>query len=195
MKRILTAAAAITLLAACNCEHKDNTAMKETTLEAIGTENCFDLIGKQWMLITAGTKDSFNTMTASWGGFGILWNKDVATIYVRPSRYTHDFIENNGTLTLSFFPEEYRKALQICGSRSGRDCDKVAEAGLTPLELESGDMTFAEARLVLQCRKLFKTEMSEENFIDKDVFGKWYGADEGAPHTVYILEIEKVLSR
>lgn len=195
MRMALIAAAAVAMMTACNCEKKDTGVMKETTIETIAEENVFDLVGKQWMLITAGTKDSFNTMTASWGGLGILWNKNVATIYVRPSRYTHDFIENNGTLTLSFFPEECRKALQICGSRSGRDCDKVAEAGLTPVELEGGDMTFAEARLVLQCRKLFKTEMSEDNFIDKETFGKWYGADEGAPHTIYILEIEKVFSK
>lgn len=173
----------------------DNTKasdMKKVELSVLGQENPFELIGNEWMLITAGTKDSFNTMTASWGGFGILWSKNVATIYVRPSRYTHDFIENADRLSLSFFPGECRKALQICGSRSGRDCDKVAEAGLKPVELESGVMTFSEARLVLECRKLYKSEMVEENFIDKGIFQKWYNPEDGAPHTIYILEIENI---
>ena len=169
----------------------DNT-MKETDISAVGALDEFKLIGRDWMLVTAGTGESFNTMTASWGGLGILWNKNVATIYVRPSRYTHDFIEREDRLTLSFYPEECRKALQICGSRSGRDCDKVAEAGLSPVELPGGAVTFAQARLTLECRKLFKTEMSEENFADKDIFHQWYNPEEGAPHTIYILEIEKV---
>jgi len=132
-------------------------------------------------------------MTASWGSFGILWGKNVATIYIRPSRYTHDFIEANERLTLSFFTEEYREALQICGSVSGRDCDKVSEAGLTPVFLENGAVTFEEARLVVECRKLFKTEMTEENFIDDSIYEQWYsGPEEGAPHTIYILEIEQI---
>ena len=166
--------------------------MKESAISALSTLDEFKLIGQDWMLITAGTINSFNTMTASWGGLGVLWNKNVATIYVRPSRYTHEFIEKNDRLTLSFFPESCRPALQVCGSRSGRDCDKVAQAGLHQLELPSGAITFSEARLVLECRKLFKTEMEEENFCDKDIFEKWYSVDEGAPHTIYILEIEKV---
>lgn len=171
-----------------------NDNMKESDISVLGAKDQFDLIGKQWMLVTAGTKESFNTMTASWGGLGILWNKNVATIYIRPSRYTHDFIEKSDKLTLSFYPEEYRKALQICGSKSGRDCDKVAEAGLTPVELEDGAVTFREARMTLVCRKLFRTEMEEDNFVDKGIFGQWYSnPEEGGAHTIYILEIEKVL--
>lgn len=164
--------------------------MKQSSLEVLGKENPFDLIGQQWMLITAGNKDSFNTMTASWGGLGYLWNKPVAFIFVRPERYTHDFIESGGKITLSFYPESCRKALQICGTRSGRDCDKASEAGLTPVELDGGAMTFGEARLTLECRKLFKSDMKEEEFFDKELFGKWYGGQ--GLHSVYVLEIEKV---
>lgn len=189
----------LTAMLFCSCgqrraaeETTNNHTMKETDISALSSLDEFKLIGRDWMLITAGTSDSFNTMTASWGGLGILWNKNVATVYVRPSRYTHDFIEKSDRLTLSFFPENCRVALQVCGSRSGRDCDKVAEAGLHPVALESGAMTFSEARLVLDCRKLFKTEMTEENFCDAKVFSQWYNADDGAPHTIYILEIEKV---
>ena len=199
--RLLSVATLVIALAAqCgnggnNSNYDNNIKMKKVDISVLGEENPFELIGQDWMLVTAGDKDSFNTMTASWGGFGILWNKNVATIYSRPSRYTHDFIEKSDRVTLSFYPEECRRALQICGTKSGRDCDKVAEAGLTPVELESGAMTFSQSRLTLECRKLFKTEMAEENFVDKSIFGDWYGdAADGAPHTIYILEIENIFT-
>lgn len=164
--------------------------MTELDLSVLGKENPFELIGRQWMLITAGDKESFNTMTASWGGLGWLWNKPVAFIFVRPERYTHGFLESSGKVTLSFFPESCRKALQICGTKSGRNCDKVAEAGLTPVCLESGAVTFAQARMTLECRKLLRTDMKEADFIDREVFGQWY-SDAGL-HSVYMLEIEKL---
>ena len=105
--------------------------MKETDILEIN-ENAVKLIGKEWMLITAGNMENYNTMTASWGNIGFLWGKPVATIYVRPQRYTLEYIEREECFTLSFFPEQYRKALNICGTKSGRDTDKVKEAGLTP---------------------------------------------------------------
>lgn len=167
--------------------------MKEVSLEILGQKNQFDLIGKEWMLITAGTKDSLNTMTASWGGLGWLWNKPVAFIFVRPERYTHNFIEQNERLTLSFYPESCRGALQICGTKSGRNCNKISMAGLTPVELEDGVMTFEQANLTLLCRKLFKADMQECNFIDKSVL-KWYGDGKGGLHTVYVVEIEHLFA-
>jgi len=166
--------------------------MTETTIQTLEKENIIDLIGKQWMLVTAGDKDNFNTMTASWGAVGELWNKPVAIIFIRPERYTHDFIEKNDRVTLSFFAEDYRKALQICGSKSGRDINKAKETGLTPIQTESGAVSFEQARLTLDCRKLFKTEMTEDNFLDKTPLERWYGEGKGNLHTVYILEIEKV---
>lgn len=170
--------------------------MKKQDISLLEKEGVFDLIGKQWMLITAGDTSKFNTMTASWGGLGWLWNKPVAFIFVRPERYTHGFIEQNDRLTLSFFPEEYRKALQICGSKSGRDCDKVKEAGLTPLAMESGTTSFEEARMVLSCRKLFKTEMTAASFIDKEALERWYNEKPGGGfHTVYVVEIEDVFAK
>lgn len=170
--------------------------MTKQDISVLGHEDAFNLIGKQWMLVTAGNSQSFNTMTASWGGIGVLWGKHVAFLFIRPERYTHEFIEANERLTLSFLPEEYRKALQICGSKSGRDCDKVKEAGLTPLTLESGDMTFAESRLILDCRKLFKAEMTEANFLDKAVLERWYNDQPGGGlHTVYVVEIESVWTK
>lgn len=167
--------------------------MKEVNLSVLGAENQFDLIGRQWMLITAGGKESFNTMTASWGGFGWLWNKPVAFIFVRPERYTHDFIEKSERVTLSFYPESCRKALQICGTKSGKDCNKISQAGLTPLEIEPGVMTFAEARMTVQGRKIFKADMKECDFIDKSILSH-YGESGGGFHTVYVIEIEKVFT-
>ena len=168
--------------------------MTKQEISLLGKENPFDLIGKEWMLVTAGTENKFNTMTASWGGFGILWNKPVAFLFIRPERYTHGFLEENSHVTLSFYGEEYRKALQICGTKSGRDTDKVKECGLTPLKLESGAITFAESRMTLDCRKLFKADMTEANFIDCEILDKQYGAY-GGMHTVYVVEIEGVYTK
>ena len=86
-------------------------------------DNPFDLIGKQWMLITAGNEEKCNTMTASWGGVGIMWGKNIATAYIRPQRYTKKFMDETGMYTLSFLSEDYRKALSVCGSVSGKDVE------------------------------------------------------------------------
>ena len=95
-------------------------------------ENFFEAIGKEWMLVTAGTKEKFNTMTASWGGIGWVWNKPVAFVFIRPERYTYEFVEENDHLTLSFLGEENKKIHAVCGSKSGRNIDKVKETGLKP---------------------------------------------------------------
>lgn len=167
--------------------------MKKTDLKTLGQENAFDLISKQWMLVTAGNGEKFNTMTASWGGLGFLWNKPVAFVFIRPERYTHEFVEANERLTLSFYTEEWRKALQLCGTKSGRDTDKIAATGLTPVELESGAITFEEARLTLDCKKLFKADMKEVDFVDKKVMEQWYNDKPGGSlHSVYVVEIENV---
>ena len=167
--------------------------MKKTELKTLAGENAFDLIGKEWMLVTAGNKEKFNTMTASWGGIGWLWNRPVAFVFIRPERYTHDFVERESRLTLSFYKEDCRSILQFCGTKSGRDVDKVKETGLKPVPLESGAMTFEQARLTLDCRKLFKSPMSAANFIDKSIFEKWYGYQRGGSlHDVYVVEIESV---
>lgn len=149
--------------------------------------NPFDKIGKQWMLLTGGNKENFNTMTASWGQLGVLWNKNVLTCYVRPTRYTYGYIEDNKCYTASFFGEEYRNALSFCGSHSGRDCDKAKEAGLTPAEID-GCMTFAEAELVLVCRKLYSYDFQENGFISDDGIPEtFFNGD--AYHRAYISEI------
>ena len=113
----------------------------------------FAQYNKKWALLTAGDNDSFNTMTISWGGLGTLWNKPVATTYVRTSRYTHEFLDNNDYFTVSFFPEEYKKQLGVLGSKSGRDMDKIHDSGLTPKSVD-GSVTFEEAEVTLLCKKL-----------------------------------------
>ena len=110
--------------------------------------NAVSMFDDQWCLITAGNKDSYNTMTASWGAMGELWNKDVCFIFIRPQRYTLEFTEREEYFTLSFFGEEYKKALTFCGRNSGRDCDKVKEAGLTPVEFEES-MGFEESGITV----------------------------------------------
>jgi flavin reductase (DIM6/NTAB) family NADH-FMN oxidoreductase RutF len=149
-------------------------------------DNIFKLLDKDWMLVTAGTPEDFNTMTASWGGFGILWNKPIAYVFIRPTRYTYEFAEKYDHLTLSFFTEENRKALNLCGSLSGRNVDKVKESGLTPLSSVSGGVTFQEARLYFDCSKLYYSDINPANFrkpeIDKHYPLKDY-------HRMYICEI------
>ncbi|MBO5198198.1 MAG: flavin reductase [Lachnospiraceae bacterium] len=152
--------------------------------------NPFTLIGSDWMLITAGDESGCNTMTASWGGLGVLWNKNVATVYIRPQRYTKEFVDKSERFTLTFFPEAYREALKICGTLSGRDLDKIKKAGLTPYYLD-GTTAFEEAGMILVCRKLYQSRLQEENFHDKSCCEKNYPQKDY--HDVYIAEIEKVL--
>lgn len=153
--------------------------------------NPFTKIGSQWMLVTAGDETKFNTMTASWGGMGVLWGKNVVTTYIRPQRYTKEFIDAKDTFSLSFYGPEYKKALNLCGSISGRDCpDKVAQAGLTPYFVD-GVPAFEEAEMILVCKKLYQDAMPPENFIEKENDEKWYPDKDY--HIMYISEIVKVL--
>ena len=156
------------------------------------TGNPFAMIGDQWMLITAGTGEACNTMTASWGGLGVLWNAPVATCYVRPQRYTKEFLDREEYFTLTFFGEAYRKALSVCGSKSGRDVDKVKECGFTVKTAECGAPYFEEAELVIVCRKRFAQDFDPAN-IPGDVKEKQYPNEDY--HTMYIGEIVEVLSK
>ncbi len=151
--------------------------------------NPAELIGRQWMLITAGTEESFNTMTASWGGLGFLWNRPVAFVFVRPNRYTATFIDAQTAFTLSFMPEKYRNDLLFCGRNSGRDVDKMAATALQPHVTENGLVAMADADLVLECRKMAVATMKEADFVNfAEVSPQWY--DPTNPlHKVYICEI------
>ena len=149
----------------------------------------FTQFDKKWALLTAGNKDKFNTMTISWGGLGTLWNKPVATVYVRTSRYTYEFMEDNDYFTISFYPEEYKKTLGVLGAKSGRDMDKMNESGLTAKEIDNS-MTFDEAEVTLVCRKLFKQELDKANMPEK-IAEVVYGND--APHVMFIGEVVDII--
>ena len=165
-------------------------AFKEIAIEDLQL-NPFQKISRQWMLITAGDELESNTMTASWGGLGIMWGKNVATAYIRPQRYTKEFVDNSYMFTLSFLPEEKREALNICGRVSGRDVeDKWAEAGVHPYYID-GTTAVEEAEMVLVCKKLYAQEMYPECFIETECDTKWY--PQADYHTMYIAEIVKVL--
>lgn len=148
--------------------------------------NPFTLIGEEWMLITAGDMHNYNTMTASWGGFGVLWHKNICTIYVRPQRYTFEFLEKNEIFTLSFFDSRYREALKFCGTKSGRDYNKAGEAGLTPAVTEMKSTGFNESKLIIECRKIYFQDIVPENFLDDSIIKNYSNSDF---HRIYIGEI------
>ena len=153
------------------------------------TGNVFSLISKDWMLITSGTVDNYNTMTANWGGLGHLWHKNVCFIFVRPSRYTYEFMEKNDTFSLSFFSEEWRKALTLCGKKSGRDIDKAKETGLRPIPGDYQTTVFEQARLIIECKKLYYQDINPEHFLDPAIEKNYNGTDY---HHVYVGEILSV---
>ena len=154
--------------------------------------NPFHAIGKQWMLLTAGGAEKSNPMTASWGGVGILWNKPVAYLFIRPQRYTYQLAENGDTMTACFFKEEHRATLSYCGTHSGREGDKAEKCGLTPILHESGAVYYKEAKTVLVLQKLYVDTLKEEGFVDESLLSNYKNGDF---HRVYICEIKEVLQK
>ncbi|MBI5049112.1 MAG: flavin reductase [Deltaproteobacteria bacterium] len=167
------------------------TVFKEITPENIN-DNVFGLIGTDWMLITAGTQDNFNTMTANWGGLGYLWNKNVCFCFIRPPRYTYDFMEKTDIFTLSFFEEKYRDILKFCGAKSGRDVNKINETGLVPVHSDSGAINFKQARLTLECKKVYFHDITPNNFLDSAIPAFYPKKDY---HRMYIGEIMRCLAK
>ena len=164
--------------------------MKKVDPKSI-SQNVFAAIDDQWMLLTAGDKNKANTMTASWGGMGVLWNKNVVTVYVRPQRYTYEFMEKGETFTVAFFGEEWRDALKLCGAKSGRDVDKARECGFTLAYGEGDAPYFEEAQLVLVCKKLYFDDIEPGHFLAADIDEKNYPKKDY--HRMYIGEVLEVL--
>ncbi len=160
---------------------------KETNLRAL-EGSPVKMIAEDWALLTAGNEAHFNTMTVSWGGVGELWGRDVAFVFVRPQRYTYEFMENSDTFTLTFFGGDYKKELGICGKVSGRDTDKVKETGLTPWAVENG-VSFKEAKTVMVCKKIAVSDMKPESFLDESIKNNYHGDDY---HRIYVGEVLKV---
>ncbi len=157
--------------------------------------NPFTAIGTDGFLITAGTFDSFNTMTASWGSMGVLWGRNIITLYVRTSRYTHQFLEQSEGFTVSFFPPDMKDRLLWCGQHSGRDHDKITETGLKVSCLNGPDgherVTFTQASLVFSCTKAAVMPLAKEAFVRPEIDSFYRDGDY---HTMYIGFIDSILS-
>ena len=150
----------------------------------------FQLIGSDWMLITAEKDNKVNTMTASWGGFGVMWGKNVVYIVIRPQRFTKEFVDNSDTFSLTFLDKSFKKQLSYLGSVSGRDEDKISKSNLT---IQHSDNTpyFEEGNLAIICKKLYAQKFKPECFFTSELDTEWYPKKDH--HTLYIAEIEKVL--
>lgn len=152
--------------------------------------NPFKKIGKEWMLVTAGNEDSWNTMTASWGFAGVMWGKNMITTVIRPQRYTKEFIDENEYFTVCFFKEEYRDALTFCGTNSGRKCDKAVGTGLVPVAVNEDNkqtVGFEQASMIIVCKKKYVQEMKPECFTTGEEDTRWYPDKDY--HFQYIGEI------
>lgn len=150
-------------------------------------DNVFQLIGSGWMLIAAGPPENYNMMTASWGGFGVIWNKNICWCVIRPQRYTREFVERSDAFTLSFFDESYRQALEVCGTKSGREINKAEATGLTPVSgTRPGTTYFSQARMVIECRKIYFQDLIPEHFLDASIDAMY---PEGDYHRMYVGEI------
>ncbi|MEI8049221.1 MAG: flavin reductase [Bacteroidota bacterium] len=149
-------------------------------------QNPFKLIDDDWFLLSAGNLETFNTMTASWGGMGVLWNKPVVFCFVRPQRYTYKFMESNELFTMSFFSESHREALNLCGKASGRQTDKMKATGLKPIESPGGSVFYEQARLMLECRKLYFSDIDPAHFLLDKINANYPKKDY---HRMYIGEI------
>ncbi len=154
--------------------------------------NPFEKIGNEWMLIGAEANEKVNAMTASWGGIGVMWNKNVAYIVVRDSRYTLELLDGSGYFSLSFFSKDYHSALKYLGAVSGRDEDKIKGSRLT-VQHHNGIPFFDEAVTVILCRKMCKQKIAPESFTDNSIDEKFYKDKDY--HNMYIGEIVEVLAR
>jgi flavin reductase (DIM6/NTAB) family NADH-FMN oxidoreductase RutF len=153
------------------------------------TVKAYALWDRQWFLLTSGdfASGDYNTMTVSWGSLGCMWNRPMAMVVVRPVRYTYQFIEKYPTFTLSALPSKYRKALSLLGAKSGRDGNKIAEAGLTPVASQHvAAPAFAEAELIFECRKMFWEDFNPQHFVDPQLDQNYPAKDF---HRMYFGEI------
>lgn len=144
------------------------------------------------MLLTAEKEGKANTMTASWGGLGVMWGKNVSYTVIRPQRYTKEFIENSDTFSISFFEAAYKKHLSYLGAVSGKSEDKIQKSGLTLMHIDNTP-TFEEASIVIVCRKLYAQDFKPEFFIEKANDEKWYPNKDY--HKLYISEVVKILKK
>ena len=150
----------------------------------------FKAIGDNWAILTGCSAAGFNSMTVSWGAAGVLWGKPCVFVFVRPSRYTYDFMEQGNRFSLSLLPEGMHQKVAVFGSKSGRDCDKYALSGAA-LGEEDGVKFCAEAETVFLCKKIGAADLTPQWFLDKGVDPAFYGGKDF--HRMYIGEVEAVL--
>ena len=165
-------------------------AFKEVNIRDID-KSAVKMISDEWALVTASADGATNSMTVSWGGIGEIWGKDVVYIFIRPQRYTYEFLEKNDIFTLTFYGEECRDALRICGSKSGRDINKAEVCGLTPVFTDDG-VTFEQAEYTVVCRKMASQFIDPAGFEDNSIENNYANKDY---HKVYIGEIIKVYKK
>jgi len=170
---------------------KDNMVCEKENVRMQFETEIFSQFNDKWALLSAGSKERHNTMTISWGGMGTLWFKPVVTVYVKPCRHTCHYMNDNEYFTVSFYPEEYKKALMLMGSMSGRDTDKDAVSGLTVKDLGQA-VTYEEAEVTLLCKKIYFQDMERPN-MPKDVVGQHYTTEE--PHRMFIGEVVEVIGK
>ncbi|HBH48433.1 MAG TPA: flavin reductase [Bacteroidales bacterium] len=153
-------------------------------------DNLFEIIGKEWFLISAGTPDNFNMMTASWGTMGVFWQKPITICFVRPTRYTFGFMEDSDVYTLSFLGNKNKDVHKVCGSKSGRDTNKIKETGLLPVTTGHGGITYEQARLVVECKKIYFDDLKPVFFLPDEIEEGIYPNKDY--HRVYYGEILNV---
>ena len=152
--------------------------------------NFTEKIGQGALLTVALPDGRVNTMTVSWGQAGVLWNKDVCTVYVRPQRYTYGFCEEAEIFTLSFLKKEDKNILSFCGTKSGRDYDKFKECNLK-YEIKNGACIFEKAEVTLVLKKLYSQDLRKDCFIDKAPLSNYQNNDFHRAYTCEVLEIIK----
>lgn len=159
---------------------------KKVSLKSLN-ENYFTALNDDWALLTAGNSENFNTMTVSWGTLGILWNKPVIIVFVRPQRYTYEFMNKHHYYTVSFFTPEYKKVLDFCGNHSGRNMNKIKETELTPHFTDLGNVIFEQSRLAFECKKIYVDDINPSKFLDSNIARATYHKEDY--HRFFIAEI------
>ncbi|MDF2476933.1 MAG: flr 2 [Sphingobacterium sp.] len=155
-------------------------------------DNAIELVSEQWMVVTAGKENAFNSMVISWGGLGYIWEKPVVFTFINSSRYTYQFLQQESGYTLAVFPEKYRGALHILGSKSGKSNDKVKEAGLTPIKTPSGLISYKEARMIIECKNIMIQDLDYNKTVPSYKIADMYKNAPMSHHNMFISEITNI---
>lgn len=152
------------------------------------TDNPFKVMENDWFLLTAGDLKNYNTMTCGWGAWGVLWRMPVVFVFVRPTRYTFEFMNRSHYFTVCFFAKRYRRLLEYCGTHSGREVDKARETGLVPLATPRGAVAFEQSRLILECRRIYQDDLDPVKFFEPSLKSNYPAHDY---HRMYVGRVEE----